>query len=275
MSEDKRSVRFRATVGLGGKTATGTEVPEEVLARLGPGKRPAVSVTVGGYTYRTTVGSTTERAMLPLNAENRGAADVAAGHEVEVEVTLDLAPRVVEVPKDLAALLSADSAARAAFDDLAPGQRKERVRRVTEPSGPRPARTASRRPSRRVRPPGRRRRCAGRPGRAAPARLGPRPGLRVDGTGRHRSAGARSAPRVLRAGETVTHAELARRSGTGVPARSVGSILAANPVPLVIPCHRVVAADGLGGFSGGDRGHERETKRWLLELEGARPPVLV
>jgi methylated-DNA-[protein]-cysteine S-methyltransferase len=81
--------------------------------------------------------------------------------------------------------------------------------------------------------------------------------------------------RGVRAGETVTYAELARRSGTGVPARAVGSILAANPVPLVIPCHRVVAADGLGGFSGGDRGHELETKRWLLELEGALPPVLV
>ncbi len=81
--------------------------------------------------------------------------------------------------------------------------------------------------------------------------------------------------RAVRAGETVTYAELARRSGTGVPARAIGSIMAANPVPLVIPCQRVVAADGLGGFSGGDPGHELETKRWLLEHEGALPPVLV
>jgi methylated-DNA-[protein]-cysteine S-methyltransferase len=81
--------------------------------------------------------------------------------------------------------------------------------------------------------------------------------------------------REVRAGETVTYAELARRSGTGVPARAIGSIMAANPVPLVIPCHRVVAADGLGGYSGGDPGHELETKRWLLEHEGALPPALV
>ncbi|SEQ07732.1 methylated-DNA--[protein]-cysteine S-methyltransferase [Microlunatus flavus] len=81
--------------------------------------------------------------------------------------------------------------------------------------------------------------------------------------------------RELRCGETVTYAGLARRSGTGVPARAIGSIMAANPVPLVIPCHRVVAADGLGGFSGGEPGHELETKRWLLEHEGALPPVLV
>jgi len=76
-------------------------------------------------------------------------------------------------------------------------------------------------------------------------------------------------------GETVTYAELARRSGTGVPARAIGSIMAANPWPIIVPCHRVVAADGLGGYSGGERGHELETKRWLLENEGALPPVLV
>lgn len=84
-----------------------------------------------------------------------------------------------------------------------------------------------------------------------------------------------SALREVRCGQTVTYAELARRSGTGVPARAIGSIMAANPVPLVIPCHRVVAADGLGGFSGGEPGHELETKRWLLEHEGALPPAMV
>jgi methylated-DNA-[protein]-cysteine S-methyltransferase len=79
----------------------------------------------------------------------------------------------------------------------------------------------------------------------------------------------------VRCGETVTYGELARRSGTGVPARAIGSIMAANPVPLVIPCHRVVAGDGLGGFSGGEPGHELETKRWLLENERALPAALV
>jgi methylated-DNA-[protein]-cysteine S-methyltransferase len=76
-------------------------------------------------------------------------------------------------------------------------------------------------------------------------------------------------------GQTITYGELARRSGTGVPARAIGSIMAANPVPILIPCHRVVAGDGLGGYSGGDPGRERETKLWLLENEGALPPRLV
>jgi methylated-DNA-[protein]-cysteine S-methyltransferase len=51
--------------------------------------------------------------------------------------------------------------------------------------------------------------------------------------------------------------------------------MAANPVPIIIPCHRVVAIDGLGGYSGGEPGHHLETKRWLLENEGALPPALV
>lgn len=131
MSEE--AIRFKATVEPEGKSATGIHVPEDVLERLGPRKRPAVSVTLGGYTYRTTVGSMRGRAMLPLSAENRTAAGVAAGDEVEVEVAHDLAPRTVEVPEDLAALLAADSAAQATFDTLAPGQRKEWVRWVTEP----------------------------------------------------------------------------------------------------------------------------------------------
>lgn len=72
-------------------------------------------------------------------------------------------------------------------------------------------------------------------------------------------------------GETITYGELAARSGTGLPARAIGSIMGSNPVPIVVPCHRVLASDGLGGYSGGERGHGLATKRWLLEHEGALP----
>lgn len=75
-------------------------------------------------------------------------------------------------------------------------------------------------------------------------------------------------------GETITYGGLAARSGTEVPARGIGSIMGANPVPLIVPCHRVVAGDGLGGYSGGDEGHGLETKRWLLEHEGSLPTSL-
>jgi methylated-DNA-[protein]-cysteine S-methyltransferase len=75
-------------------------------------------------------------------------------------------------------------------------------------------------------------------------------------------------------GESVTYGELAARSGTGVPARGIGSIMGSNPIPIVVPCHRVVAHDGLGGYSGGSGRDRLEVKRWLLTMEGALPPTL-
>ncbi|MGW8481997.1 methylated-DNA--[protein]-cysteine S-methyltransferase [Microbacterium sp. NPDC055903] len=75
-------------------------------------------------------------------------------------------------------------------------------------------------------------------------------------------------------GETVTYGELAARSGTSVPARGIGAIMGANPLPIIVPCHRVVAGDGLGGYSGGPPGRGLQTKRWLLEHEGALPAAL-
>lgn len=76
-------------------------------------------------------------------------------------------------------------------------------------------------------------------------------------------------------GRAVTYGELAELSGTGLPARAIGSVMGANPVPILIGCHRVLAGDGLGGFSGGPPGQGRETKRWLLEHEGILQPRLV
>jgi hypothetical protein len=112
------TTRFSTTVELGGRTATGFEVPPDVVDALGAGKRPAVTVTVGGHTYRSTVAVMGGRYMLPLSAENRTAAGLSAGDAADVELELDTAPRVVEVPADLAAALDAEPAARAAFDAL-------------------------------------------------------------------------------------------------------------------------------------------------------------
>ncbi|NUP81077.1 MAG: DUF1905 domain-containing protein, partial [Nonomuraea sp.] len=64
-------MRFRSTIELGGKTATGFEVPAEVVEGLGAGGRPAVTVTVNGFTYRSTVATMGGRFLLPLSAENR------------------------------------------------------------------------------------------------------------------------------------------------------------------------------------------------------------
>ncbi|HEV7212600.1 MAG TPA: YdeI/OmpD-associated family protein [Blastococcus sp.] len=120
-------MRFSTTVLLGGRTATGLIVPPEVVEALGAGKKPAVTVTVGGHTYRSSVAARGGQFLIPLSAENRTAAGVAAGDTVEVDVELDTAPRVVEVPGDLAAALDADPAARARFDALSYSRQLQHV----------------------------------------------------------------------------------------------------------------------------------------------------
>jgi hypothetical protein len=111
-------VRFRATILLAGKTATGIRVPAEVVAALGPSRRPAVRVTIEGHAYRSTVAPTGGEFMLPVSAEHREAAGVAAGDEVDVDLELDTEPRVLEVPADLSAALDGDAGARRRFDGL-------------------------------------------------------------------------------------------------------------------------------------------------------------
>ena len=106
-------MRLQVTLLLGGKTATGFEVPPEAVESLGSGKRPAVTVTINGYTYRTTIARMGNAYMVPVSAERREAAGIAAGDEIEVDIELDTAPRVVEVPADLAAALAAAPGARA------------------------------------------------------------------------------------------------------------------------------------------------------------------
>jgi methylated-DNA-[protein]-cysteine S-methyltransferase len=77
-------------------------------------------------------------------------------------------------------------------------------------------------------------------------------------------------------GRTIQYGQLASRAGLTasddtIPARAVGKIMGSNPIPVIVPCHRVLASNGLGGYSGGAGA---EVKRWLLILEGVLPPTL-
>ena len=120
-------MRFRSTVQLSGKSATGIPVPPEAVAAMDRGARFPVVVTINGHSYRSTVTPYRGETMLPLSAENRVAAGVEAGQEVDVDIEHDDAPRTVEVPDDLAAALSGP--ARAAFDALS----FSRQRAIVEP----------------------------------------------------------------------------------------------------------------------------------------------
>jgi hypothetical protein len=120
-------MRFRATIELGGKTATGIQVPAEVVAGLGSSRRPAVRVTIAGYTYRSSVASMGGRFMVGISAEVRKHAGVAAGDEVDVDIELDTEPREVTVPPDLADALDRDADARKHFDGLSYSNKRRYV----------------------------------------------------------------------------------------------------------------------------------------------------
>ena len=111
-------MKFRTKIMLGGKTATGFEVPATAVEKLGQGKRVPVNVTINGYTYRSTVAVYGGKYFLPLSAENRSGAGVGAGDNVEVDLELDTAPREVSVPADLAKAFKRDATARKNFEAL-------------------------------------------------------------------------------------------------------------------------------------------------------------
>ena len=122
--------KFKTTVMQAeGMNATGIVVPDAVVAKLGPSRKPKVVITLKGYTYRSTVAVMDGQFLLPLAKEHRDNAGVKAGDKVEVILEVDDAPREVEVPKDLAAALK-KAGLRAAFDALAFSYRKEHVRAI-------------------------------------------------------------------------------------------------------------------------------------------------
>jgi len=116
--------------------ATGIVVPPEVVEALGGSRRPAVTVTVNGHTYRSTVATMGGRSMLPFAREHRERTGLGPGDPIEVTLELDAAPRTVEVPADLAAALDATPGAREAFDRLSYSARKEHVRQVETAKAP-------------------------------------------------------------------------------------------------------------------------------------------
>ncbi|HEY7331486.1 MAG TPA: YdeI/OmpD-associated family protein, partial [Candidatus Limnocylindria bacterium] len=98
---------------------------------LGAGRRPPVTVTMNGYTYRSTVAVMGGDYMVGVSAENRSGARVNGGDEVDVDIELDTSPRTVDVPADLAAALDAEPMARATFDALSNSNKGYHVYQVS------------------------------------------------------------------------------------------------------------------------------------------------
>lgn len=128
--------RFTAILELAGKTATGIQVPDEVVEELGGGKRPPVRVSLNGFVYRTTVAPMGGTFFIPVAREIREGAGLIAGERVNVEMTLDTEPRTVEVPSDFQAALDAAPGANEKFENLSYTHRKEHVRAIENAKTP-------------------------------------------------------------------------------------------------------------------------------------------
>jgi len=130
-SKKSKAVTFHTIILQTGKNTAGIQVPEEVMEKLGAGKRPLVRVTINKYTYRSAVAVMGGRYMISFSPEHRKAAGVQGGDETDVTLELDVEPRTVEIPKDLKdALMKANMLD--AFEKTAPSMKKEYVRQVEE-----------------------------------------------------------------------------------------------------------------------------------------------
>jgi hypothetical protein len=130
------AMRFRTEILSSGKTAAGIEIPPEIVDALGTSRKPAVTVTINGYTYRSTVATISGKFMVGVSSDVRRDAGVAAGEVVEVELELDTAPREVVVPPDLAAALEAEPEAHRFFDGLSYSNKRRIVMPIDDAKSP-------------------------------------------------------------------------------------------------------------------------------------------
>ena len=97
---------------------TGIEVPEDAVAKLASGKRPAVKVTLNGFTYRSTIAVMGGRFLIPLSAERRGKANVKGGDKLDIVLQLDMEPREVVLHPEFKKALDRNKKALAFFESL-------------------------------------------------------------------------------------------------------------------------------------------------------------
>jgi Domain of unknown function (DUF1905)/Bacteriocin-protection, YdeI or OmpD-Associated len=120
-------MKLHAKIQNNGKTATCIQISPKFVQGLGSSKRPPVQVTINAYTYRTSIGSKGGVFMLPVTAEVRTNAGVAAGDVVDVDIELDTEPREVTIPPDFKQALDRDPNARRFFDGLSYSNKRRYV----------------------------------------------------------------------------------------------------------------------------------------------------
>lgn len=128
---------FTTVLQATGGNNVGIQVPAEVVESFGRGKRVPVVVTIdGGYSYRNTIAAMGGSFWLSFNAETRKATGRGAGDEVEVTLEADDAPRVVEVPPDLAEAFAANPAAADAWTKLSYSHQRQHAEAIAAAKAP-------------------------------------------------------------------------------------------------------------------------------------------
>lgn len=123
-------MKFQARVIPSGN-ATGVEIPAEVMQALGPDRRPLITVTINGHTWRSRVALMRGQCLVGISAADRTASGIAAGDVVQVDVEPDTEPRTIAEPPDLTQALNDAPEARAAFDRLPYGLKRKHVTSIT------------------------------------------------------------------------------------------------------------------------------------------------
>jgi hypothetical protein len=111
-------IKFSTVLLQAGKTATGIKIPEDIITKLGAGKKPPVKVTINGFTYRSTVAVMGGTFMVGVSAENRKGANVNGGDKIDITLQLDTEERTVEVPAEFQKVLDKNTTARKKFEAL-------------------------------------------------------------------------------------------------------------------------------------------------------------
>lgn len=137
---------FETTITSHGGTTAGIEVPEEILAELGSGRRPAVVVWLGDYTYRSTVAVMGGENLIGVSNKVRAASGLAIGDTVQVELTLDTEPRVITHPTTWSSRSTPPRVPARHGTGCPTATSAGTPRRSRRPSSPRPAPVACSRP---------------------------------------------------------------------------------------------------------------------------------
>lgn len=115
---------------------TGIDVPTAVVEALGNGKKPAVVVTIGSYSYRSTIAVMGGKNLIAFSADRRAETGLKGGEEIEVDLEIDNAPREVVVPDDLASALAAEPDAKAFFETLSYSNKLKHALAVSDAKTP-------------------------------------------------------------------------------------------------------------------------------------------